>query len=106
MEVLGDVRGFAVGHAVLAQVTGPEPRRRNLERAALGERGRWRRPAALPAPAAARRDRPRAVADLGAHGVLTAARRALPVGARKALPRRLAARRLRGAELEQPRLRA
>src|SRR5688572_28064182 len=106
MKVLGDRRRFAVWDTVLAQVSGTESRRGDFQRAALRQRSRRRGTAALTAPAAARRNRARAVADLCTHRVLVAARRALPLRAREPLPGWLAAGRLRAAELEQPRLRA
>src|SRR5687768_10504827 len=98
MNVFGDRRGVAVRHAVLAQISRTESRGYDLQCAALRQRARRRRPAALASATAAGRDRPGAVADLSAHGVLVAAGRALPLGARQTLPRRLAGGRPRRAE--------
>ena len=105
--VFGDRRRIAVRDAVLAQVSRAETRGDDLQSAAFRQRAqRRRRAAALTAAAAARCDRARAIADLCTHGALVAAGRALPFGAREALPRRLTARPLRGTELEEARLRA
>src|SRR4051812_22033940 len=54
VEVLGDRRIFAVGDAVLAQVSRPEARRHHFQRPAAGDRPGQRRTATQAAAAAAR----------------------------------------------------